>query len=99
MVSRVRDIYDSGDSISNKGDDQLVVDYLAHCRSKLGSQLFTSPRNVIRGYLNLRDVIEGNPSCNTTELLQSSEIEPDLDPDLHLNEDTDDDLVDFQLNG
>ena len=99
LVSRVRDIYDSGDSISNKGDDQLVVDYLAHCRSKLGSQLFTSPRNVIRGYLNLRDVIEGNPSCNTTELLQSSEIEPDLDPDIHLNEDTDDDLVDFQLNG
>ena len=100
LVCRVRDIYDSSDEILNKGDDQLVADYLAHCRSKLGSQLFTSPRNVIRGYLNLRDVIEGNPSSNASELLRSSEIEPDLDPDVHLNlgDVADNDLVDFQLN-
>ena len=98
LVYKVQDIYDSDENIIRKGDTVLLENYLTHCKSRLGSQLFTSPRNVIRGYLNLRDVMEGNIEVNALELLKTTEIAPDLDPDTQIENDVDDDLVDFRLN-
>ena len=98
LVRRVGEIYDQGDD-SSKEDLDTIKLFLSHCNAKLGSKLFTSPRTVIRSYLNLRDILNENPEANIKNLIDSTQIEADIDPELGIDTlaEKDSDLVDFKL--
>ena len=80
-------------------DLAMIKLFLNHCNSKLGSQLFTSPRTIIRSYLNLRDILQENSSADIGSLIEKTNIEADIDPELGIDsiDEQDSDLVDFQL--
>lgn len=98
LVRRVGEIYDQGDD-SSKEDLDTIKLFLNHCNTKLGSKLFTSPRTVIRSYLNLRDILNENPEASIKNLIDSTDIEADIDPELGIDTlaEEDSDLVDFKL--
>ena len=98
QCSEVGEIYDQGDD-SSKEDLDTIKLFLSHCNAKLGSKLFTSPRTVIRSYLNLRDILNENPEANIKNLIDSTQIEADIDPELGIDTlaEKDSDLVDFKL--
>ena len=98
LVRRVGDIYDQGSEDATE-DIEMIKLFLNHCNSKLGSQLFTSPRTIIRSYLNLRDILQENPSADIRNLIEETSIEADMDPELGFDsiDEQDSDLVDFQL--
>ena len=99
LVVRVGDIYDQNEEVRVKSSKKLSNSYLNYCNERLGSKLFTSPRNIIRSYLNLRDILESNPNVNLSKLISESDIKPDLDPLLNATDlnDDDSDLSDFKL--
>ncbi|MFL0789379.1 MAG: ATP-binding protein [Prochlorococcus sp.] len=98
LIRRVGEIYDQGD-VSCKGDNEAIKLFLGHCNSKLGSEIFTSPRTVIRSYLNLRDILNENPDADINNLIESTPIEADIDPELGIESipETDSDLIEFKL--
>ncbi len=100
LVVRIGEIYDSDIDLRIKSDKKLITSFLQYCNKKLGAQLFTSPRNVIRSYLNLRDALETNKDSSLKKLLNGIEIKPDLNPLLDAPDlsEEDADLKDFSLN-
>ena len=100
LVVRIGEIYDSDGDLRIKSDKKLITGFLQYCNKKLGAEIFTSPRNVIRSYLNLRDALETNKDSSLKKLLNGIEIKPDINPLLDAPDlsEEDADLKDFSLN-
>ena len=100
LITHVSDIYDSHENIKRKTSNELIESYLQFCIERLGQDLYSSPREVIRTYLNLRDALEIEINKNVNELLKITDIKPDIDPsikDLNLS-DEDKELSNFVIN-
>lgn len=72
-------------------DDYLVPDdgleaYMRHCAERIGDAYFRTPRNSIKGFLDLLAVLEQNSALSWSDLVPkieiSSEQNPDLEPEL-----------------
>ena len=75
----------------------MITSFLNSCKQQLGSDLYTSPRNVIKEFLDLRSVLDIDPSANWEELLSSKlKIKPDLDEN-EFSDDDDNELKRFTL--
>ena len=100
LVSHVSEIYDSHENVKRKTNEELIETYLQFCVERLGQDLYSSPREVIRTYLNLREALEIETEKDVKELLKITDIKPDIDPlikDLELS-DEDKELSDFVIN-
>ena len=77
----------------------MINNFLIWCNKSLGAKLFVSPRNIITSFLNLRSVLENDPSANWEELLETKgKIKPDLDEnEFSEDDDNDDELKEFTL--
>tara|TARA_B100000579_G_scaffold95485_1_gene75594 strand:- start:2322 stop:3599 length:1278 start_codon:yes stop_codon:yes gene_type:complete len=100
LINRVSQIYDSDSTVIRKTEDKLIELYLQYCTERLGQNLFSSPREIIRTYLNLRDAMETEKEKDYKEIINLTEIKPDIEKgieDLEVS-DEDIDLKDFVLN-
>jgi len=76
----------------------LLRAFMHHCSNKIGDAYFRTPRNTIKEFVGLLSVLDQNPSLDWTRLIDKSEIQPDLDEELELDEgDDSDDLASFRL--
>ena len=97
LVERVGEIYESDENIKNIVSQDMITSFLDSCKQQLGSDLYTSPRNVIKEFLDLRSVLDIDPSANWEELLSSKlKIKPDLDEN-EFSDDDDNELKRFTL--
>ena len=60
---------------------------MEHCASRVGDAYFRTPRNTIKGFLDLLAILEQNPHLSWDDLVASSTITPDANPDLEALED------------
>ena len=97
LIERVGEIYESDENKKNIISQDMITSFLDSCKQKLGSDLYTSPRNVIKEFLDLRSVLDIDPSANWEELLSSKlKIKPDLDEN-EFSDDDDNELKRFTL--
>lgn len=105
LLRKLRHVQASGNP-----DDYLVSDdglhaYMHHCANRIGDAYFRTPRNTIKGFLDLLAVLEQNPGLSWANLIESVEISEESNPDLapisvqpsEQLETADDDLTSFKL--
>ena len=56
--------------------------YMEHCASRVGDAYFRTPRTTIKGFLDLLAILEQNPHLSWDDLVATSTITADTDPDL-----------------
>ncbi len=91
LVQRLGQLYEIDDEISF--DFDMNEKYVNWCSDKLGADLFTSPREIIKSYLDLRDAMKSNNSKSIDQMLGNIEIKPDLETEIL----DDDDMVDINV--
>lgn len=72
-----------------------------HCAKRIGDSYFRTPRNTIKGFLDLLAVLEQNPGRQWSDLIEGVQIDREINPDLEplvANEAiADDELTNFRL--
>jgi len=109
LLTKLRLVQASGDPTRYLIPDEGLRAYMAFCAQRLGDASFRTPRNTIKGFLDLLAVLEQNPGAQWNELIDKVEIQPEINPDLQpLNaspdrqqagspQDEDDELASFTI--
>jgi hypothetical protein len=82
LLTKLRHVYASGDAQKHLMPDEGIEAYMAHCQSRIGDSYFRTPRNSIKGYLDLLAVLEQNPDHQWSDLVARIEIKVETNPDL-----------------
>ena len=80
--------------------DEAIETYLASCAQRMGAAYFQTPRETIKDWIGLLNVVQQNPSADWRQLI--GEIKtvaaPQIDPSVATaTADSDDDLTSFKL--
>jgi hypothetical protein len=111
LLNKLRHVHASGDPAAYLVPEEGIRAYMNHCAGRIGDAYFRTPRNTIKGFLDLLAVLEHNPEQRWSDLVDAVRIEEERNPDLApLGEeaeepgadpatvtDTDDDLASFKL--
>jgi len=82
LLTKLRHVQAGGDEARYLVPDDGLRAYMTHCSQRIGDTYFRTPRNTIKGFLDLLAVLEQNPSQAWTGLIDAVEIEAEGNPDL-----------------
>jgi len=82
LLSKLRHVQAGGDPAAYLLPDDGLHAYMAHCAKRIGDAYFRTPRNTIKGFLDMLAVLEQNPGQRWTDLIEAVTIAPDVNPDL-----------------
>ncbi|MGB3304878.1 MAG: ATP-binding protein [Thermomicrobiales bacterium] len=82
LLTKLRHVQASGDPGAYLIPDSGLQAYMAHCANRIGDAYFRTPRNTIKGFLDLLAVLEQNPDRRWDDLIENVTIEPEVNPDL-----------------
>lgn len=101
LLKNLRHVYAGGDSDKYLVSDDVLTGFLHHCSNTIGDAYFRTPRNTIKGFLDMLAVLEQNSSMNWQSLLSGIAIEDDrpsdMDDAVTENEEDNDGLASFKL--
>jgi hypothetical protein len=107
LLGKLRHVYAGGDPGKYLLPDDGLKAFLAHCSKRIGDAYFRTPRNTIRGFLDLSAVLEQNPQAKWNDLIGGIPIGVESNPDLaplesdsthpEEGEAADDELTSFKL--
>jgi hypothetical protein len=100
LLRNVRHVHAGGDSARYAVSDEAIETYLASCAQRMGAAYFQTPRETIKDWIGLLNVIQQNPAADWRQLI--GEIKtvaaPQVDPSVAAAvPDGDDDLTSFKL--
>jgi hypothetical protein len=97
LLGKLRHVYAAGDSTRYLVPDEALHAFLRHCSKRIGEAYFRTPRNSITAFVNLLAVLEQNPTSSWQQLLETTEIKDERNPELRpLDDDQDTDRADTQ---
>ncbi len=82
LLTKLRHVQASADVERYLMPDDGIRAYMVHCQSRIGDSYFRTPRNSIKGYLDLLAVLEQNPDRAWNDLVGELHIENETNPDL-----------------
>ncbi len=98
VLTKLRHVYAGGDPARYLVPDQALTAYMAHCSARIGDAYFRTPRETIRGFLDLLALLDQHPALHWSTLIETVDLTPTADPDLVLPTSMDDDeLTSFRL--
>lgn len=103
LLIKLRHIFSYGDCDKYLVPDDAIIAYLSHCMNKIGESYFRTPRNTIKGFLDLLSLLEQYPDTKWTDIIEEIDIKEDKEiSDLgsileHNSSDTDDEFASFKL--
>lgn len=97
LLGKLRHVYASGDPAAYALPDEALEAYMRHCGERLGDAYFRTPRNTIKGFLDLLAVLEQNPDHDWRQLVGTVELGTETDTETDQETADDDDLASFQL--
>jgi hypothetical protein len=107
LLGNLRHVYAGGDPAKYLVPDEGLKAFLTHCSKKIGDAYYRTPRNTIRGFLDLLAVLEQNRQAKWTDLVGQASIAMEANPDKaplefdpSLSEEgspTDDELASFKI--
>jgi hypothetical protein len=82
LLRKLRHVQASGDRNAHLLPDDGLHAYMHHCAGRVGDAYFRTPRNTIKGFLDLLAVLEHNPGQRWSDLITTVEIPDESNPDL-----------------
>ena len=101
LLRNLRHVYAGGDPENYLVPDEALTGFLHHCSKTIGDAYFRTPRNTIKGFLDMLVVLEQNRTMNWQTLIEGVAIEEDrpseMDDAIIEESDDDDGLANFKL--
>ena len=82
LLTRLRHVQASGDPAKYLVPDDALRAFMQHSQNRVGEAYFRTPRNTIKGFLDLLNILEQNPSQKWTDLIEAVDIAPEINSDL-----------------
>ena len=107
LLGNLRRVFASGNDMPPLPDEAITA-FLAHCNDRIGAAYFQTPRNTIRGFLDMLSVLDQHRDLAWTDLIEQIDVsaEEDVDQLVDADESTegaptsassDDELASFRL--
>jgi hypothetical protein len=74
LLTKLRHVYAGGDPQRYHVPDEALTAYMAHCATRLGDAYFRTPRDTIRGFLDLLALLDQHPDLHWTELIREVDL-------------------------
>ncbi len=97
LLTKLRHVYASGDPTAYLVDDHALLGYLHHCARRIGDAYFRTPRETIKGFLDLLALLDQNPGLGWSSVVDAVDLAPQPDPAGTADATDDDELASFQL--
>lgn len=94
LLENLRHVYASGEPQHYLVPDEAIDAFMAHCRQQIGDAYFRTPRTTIKAFCDLLALLEQNPGSDWRDVLGTTTVTPESNPDLEPLDDGDD-LVSF----
>ncbi|MEQ7010776.1 ATP-binding protein [Actinopolymorpha sp. B17G11] len=82
LLGKLRHVFAGGDPAAYLVPDEGLEAYMRHCASRIGDAYFRTPRNTIKGFLDLLAVLEQNPGEDWRKLVGTVGLAAETDPEL-----------------
>jgi hypothetical protein len=107
MLKNVSVVHAHGDEADRKVSDEGIAALLHKANETLGAQFFRTPRDIIRSFVGLLNILDQNPSKTWNDLIGSGDVlqkpqgpastEEEIDQGGEVPDAPDDDLASFKL--
>ena len=77
LFERLRTLFAGGDPAKFLVPDEALDAFAAHCRERIGDSYFRTPRNSVKGFVDLLSILEQNPKADWRSLIGGVEIDVD----------------------
>ena len=94
LLTKLRHVYAAGEAARYLVPDEALTAYMAHCARRIGDAYFRTPRETVRGFLDLLALVDQHQDLSWASLLDTVEVTPAHAPDLAAD---DDQLTSFRL--
>jgi hypothetical protein len=95
LLTKLRHVYAAGDPDAYLVPDGALIAYMEHCAARIGDAYFRTPRESIKGFLDLLALLDQNPHLDWRAVIGTVRLAPEPMP---ANEARDDDaLTSFRL--
>lgn len=85
LLHNIRNVFASGDQTKWLIDDEGIAAYLASCQKRMGAAYFQTPRDTVKDFVGLLNVLEQNPGTDWHVLLPEYAaqlaVKPSVAPD------------------
>lgn len=79
LLRNLRNVFAGGDESKYLVPDEALLAYLNHCANKIGDSYFRTPRNTIKGFLDLLSMLEQYPNLQWSDMIEKIEITKDIE--------------------
>lgn len=80
LLKNLRMVFAKGKEENYLVPDEALIAYMNYCANKIGNSYFRTPRNTIKGFLDLLSLLEQYPSMKWNDVIEKIEIEKDVEP-------------------
>lgn len=79
LLKNLRNVFACGDESKYLVPDDALLAYLNYCANKIGDSYFRTPRNTIKGFLDLLSMLEQYPDLQWSDMIEKIEITQDIE--------------------
>jgi hypothetical protein len=100
LLRKVRDVHHNDPSVAPRVPDAALGAFLDHCSKRVGDAYFRTPRNTIKAFVDLLEIVAQNDGVSWMDLLSRIELPPEVDGVAQVppaDENDDDGLATFKL--
>ena len=80
LLKNLRNVFACGIEDNFLIPDEALVAYMNYCFNKIGDSYFRTPRNTVKGFLDLLSILEQYPSLKWDDVIEKIKIEKDIEP-------------------
>lgn len=82
LLTKLRHVYAAGNPDQYVLPDEALTAFMRHCSQRIGDAYFRTPRNTIKAFVQLLEVLGQNPEADWRRLLGTVEVTEESDPGL-----------------
>ncbi len=79
LLKNLRHVFATGDPAKYLVPDETLMAFLQHCSNKIGDSYFRTPRNTIKGFLDLLSTLEQYPNFKWSDIIEKIDIVEDIE--------------------
>lgn len=79
LLKNLRNVFAYGKIEKYLVPDEALIAYLNHCANVIGDSYFRTPRNTIKGFLDMLSILEQYPDKTWTDIISNIEITEDVE--------------------
>jgi hypothetical protein len=80
LLTKLRHVYASGDPAAYLVPDDALTGYMQHCATRIGDAYFRTPRETVKGFVDLLAMLEQNPGLDWRSIIDNVDLRPEHEP-------------------